>query len=186
MICKRYSAPTFFLLFESNSLRKIQGSFIFIDINHGFCQPCYSLTIWPKIFRAFCFCASCRSDRVLSMLFNSCLDALAHSVTEMVGFSFLSSNVLKFDKLLLSFKWQQFCNEKARTWFGLYGFPSYPLSSVYFQRSSILRRKKKKNRGRGLSSEWKHRFRWTTIVSFLTMLSPRLSFGELICYGESI
>ena len=95
------------------------------------------------------------------MLFNSCLDALAHSVTEMVGFSFLSSNVLKFDKLLLSFKWQQFCNEKARTWFGLYGFPSYPLSSVYFQRSSILRRKKKKKRkkkrGRGLSLEWKHR-----------------------------
>ena len=132
------------MLFESNSLSKIQGSFIFIDINHGLCQPCYSLTIWPKISRAFCFCASCRSDRVLSMLFNSCLDALAHSVTEMVGFSFLSSNVLKFDKLLLSFKWQQFCNEKARTWFGLYGFPSYPLSSVYFQRSSILRRKKKK------------------------------------------
>ena len=95
MICKRYSAPTFFLLFESNSLRKIQGSFIFIDINNGFCQPCYSLTIWPKISRAFCFCASCRSDRVLSMLFNSCLDALAHSVTEVVGFSFLSSNVLK-------------------------------------------------------------------------------------------
>ena len=29
------------------------------------------------------------------MLFNSCLDALAHSVTEVVGFSFLSSNVLK-------------------------------------------------------------------------------------------
>ena len=29
------------------------------------------------------------------MLFNSCLDALAHSVTEAVGFSFLSSNVLK-------------------------------------------------------------------------------------------
>ena len=95
MIRKRYSAPTFFMLFESNSLRKIQGSFIFIDINHGFCQPCYSLTIWPKISRAFCFCASCRSDRVLSMLFNSCLDALAHSVTEVVGFSFLSSNVLK-------------------------------------------------------------------------------------------
>ena len=43
----------------------------------------------------FRFCASCRSDRVLSMLFNSCLDALAHSVTEVVGFSFLSSNVLK-------------------------------------------------------------------------------------------
>ena len=93
MIRKRYSAPTFFMLFESNSLRKIQGSFIFI--NHGLCQPCYSLTIWPKISRAFCFCASCRSDRVLSMLFNSCLDALAHSVTEVVGFSFLSSNVLK-------------------------------------------------------------------------------------------
>ena len=29
------------------------------------------------------------------MLLNSCLDALAHSVTEVVGFSFLSSNVLK-------------------------------------------------------------------------------------------
>ena len=72
---------------------KIRISFIFI--NHGFCQPYYSLTIWPKISRAFCFCASCRSDRVLSMLFNSCLDALAHSVTEVVGFSFLSSNVLK-------------------------------------------------------------------------------------------
>ena len=80
------------------------------------------------------------------MLFNSCLDALAHSVTEMVGFSFLSSNVLKFDKLLLSFKWQQFCNEKARTWFGLYGFPSCPLSYVYFQRSNILRRKKQKKK----------------------------------------
>ena len=95
MIRKRYSAPTFFMLFVSNSLRKIQGTFIFIDINHGLCQPCYSLTIWPKISRAFCFCASCRSDRVLSMLFNSCLDALAHSVTEVVGFSFLSSNVLR-------------------------------------------------------------------------------------------
>ena len=118
------------------------------------------------------------------MLFNSCLDALAHSVTEMVNFSFLSSNVLKFDKLLLSFKWQQFCNEKARTWFGLYGFPSYPLSSVYFQRSSILRRKKKK-RSRFVIGV-KAPFRWTTIVSFLTMLSPRLSVGELICYGESI
>ena len=31
----------------------------------------------------------------LLMLLNSCLDALAHSVTEVVGFSFLSSNVLK-------------------------------------------------------------------------------------------
>ena len=60
--------PTFFMLFESNSLSKIQGSFNFIDINHGLYQPCYSLTIWPKIFRAFCFCTSCRSDRVLSML----------------------------------------------------------------------------------------------------------------------
>ena len=187
MIRKRYSAPTFFMLFESNSLRKIQGSFIFIGINHGLCQPCYSLTIWPKISRAFCFCASCRSDRVLSMLFNSCLDALAHSVTEMVGFSFLSSNVLKFDKLLLSFKWQQFCNEKARTWFGLYGFPSYPLSSMYFQRRSILIRKKKEKKKRSrFVIGVKAPFRWTTIVSFLTMLSLRLSVGELICYGESI
>ena len=58
--------PTFFMLFESNSLRKIQGSFIFI--NHGFCHPCYSLMIWPKISCAFCFCASCRLDRVFSML----------------------------------------------------------------------------------------------------------------------
>ena len=48
-----------------------------------------------EISRAFRFCASCRSDHVLSMLFNFCLDALAHSVTEVVGFSFLSSNVLK-------------------------------------------------------------------------------------------
>ena len=134
--------PTFFYVLLIIYSRKMQKSFIFI--NHGLCWPCYSLRIWQKISRAFRFCASCRSDRVLSMLFNSCLDALAHSVTEMVGFSFLSSNVLKFDKLLLSFKWQQFCNEKAKTWFGLYGFPSYPLSSVYFQRSSILRRKKKK------------------------------------------
>ena len=66
MICKRYSAPTFFMLFESNSLRKIQENFIFN--NHGLCHPCYSLTIWLKISRAFCFFASCRSDRVLSML----------------------------------------------------------------------------------------------------------------------
>ena len=66
MIRKRYSAPTFFMLFESNSLGKIQGSFIFN--NHGLCHPCYSLTIWQKISRAFCFCDSCRSDRVLSML----------------------------------------------------------------------------------------------------------------------
>ena len=90
MICKRYSAPSLFYVLL---IKIFRISFIFI--NHGFCQPCYSLTIWPKISCAFCFCASCRSDRVLSMLFNSCLDALAHSVTEVVGFSFLSSNVLK-------------------------------------------------------------------------------------------
>ena len=58
--------PTFFMLFESKSLKKIQRSFTFI--NHGFSQPCYSLAIWPKISRSFCFCASCRWDRVLSML----------------------------------------------------------------------------------------------------------------------
>ena len=57
---------SFFMLFESNSLRKIQGSFIFN--NHGLCHLCYSLTIWLKISCAFCFCTSCRSDRVLSML----------------------------------------------------------------------------------------------------------------------
>ena len=57
---------TFFMFFESNSLSKIQRSFIFV--NHGLCQPCHSLRIWPEISRAFCFCASCRSDRVLSML----------------------------------------------------------------------------------------------------------------------
>ena len=48
-----------------------------------------------KISRAFRFCASRRSDRVLSILLNSYLDALFHFVTEVVGFSFLSSNVLK-------------------------------------------------------------------------------------------
>ena len=69
MIRKRYSTLPFFMLFESNSLKKIQGSFIFN--NHGLCHPCYSLTIWLKIFRVFCFGASCRSDRVLSMLFNA-------------------------------------------------------------------------------------------------------------------
>ena len=84
----------------------------------------------------------------------------------------------------MAFKWQQFCNEKARTWFGLYGFPSYPLSSVYFQRSSILRRKKKKEkRGRGLSLEWKHRLDEQLLVLFSRCCHRESlkEIGEMAC-----
>ena len=75
--------PTFFMFFESNSSRKIQRSFSFI--NHGLYKSCYSLTIWSKISRAFRFCASCQSDRVLST------PVLMHWPTLSLRWSFLFS-----------------------------------------------------------------------------------------------